>query len=224
MVEEDISGLPYREGQAERRTEPPLYEHIRAASAAGKTTALFLDELDKGRRSVCDTLLTLITNPRGTGPLQLPVETAIIAAANTPEWGGGDGIGDAMLSRFAIVPFAPDLKTWAKLTIDRYKSDFARQLVSDVISGVFPLLETTGEDWCEKRITSPRTIWLALDAISNKLPSIVPAISLVRGLLTPNAADRLISLYNASVNETRDAADKILRHQHAKQYHAPIRV
>ncbi len=224
MVEEDIAGLPYREGQIEMRTEPPLYARIRAADAAGKSTALFLDELDKGRRSVCDTLLTLITAPRGTGPLKLPESTAIVAAANTPEWGGGDGVGDAMLSRFAIVKFSPDVKKWADLTLARYGEGLANHLVRAVFDGTYPLIEVTGEEWHDKRVTCPRTIWYAMDALTGGMPSLAPREDLVRGLLTPNAADRLISMYRSTSHEVREVSDEILRSANKKDTHKPIRV
>jgi hypothetical protein len=67
---------------------PKFIEDLRNSKASNK--CLFLDELDKARREVADTILSLVTSPE---LFDLPNGVEIIAAANPPEWGGGDGYG-----------------------------------------------------------------------------------------------------------------------------------
>lgn len=207
MVEEDIAGLPYRDGESEKRTNPPFYERLHKASKAGKSTALFLDEIDKARRSVADTLLSLITSPRGYGVRQLPPDTIILGASNPPSWGGGDGISEAMSSRFSIIDYKPDIPSWCELTSAKY-GEFGELVSREVKKGHIPLLETTGEEWHTRRQTCPRTIWLSMDALMMKTP--FGSQEVVKGLVTPNVADRLISLYMMSHSQTRDITDQVL--------------
>src|SRR6267142_4440705 len=72
MVEEDIAGLPYKDKNGiEHRTVPCAIHNLYLADKEGKTTCLFLDEMDKARRSVADTLLTLVQSRR-VGNNKLP--------------------------------------------------------------------------------------------------------------------------------------------------------
>lgn len=179
-TEEDIAGLPYREGTKERRTTPPFIERLQKNKAKNK--CLFLDEIDKARREVADTLLTLITHPQEFG---LPEDVEIIAAANPPEWGGGDGVSQPMLSRFAIIDYKPDLEFWVELTKKQFAHlPFIEKLMEKISIGEIPLLEANGEGF-NFRLTCPRTWHLALQAISENKPE------LVTGLLTPNASSGL---------------------------------
>lgn len=182
-TEEDIAGLPYREGDCERRTQPPFIERLRAGTG---TKCLFLDELDKARREVADTLLSTIQDPQRFG---IPPGTDIRAAANPPEWGGGDGISKAMLSRFSVVRAIPDVKAWAAWARTKYP-DVAGVLrsVERVLAREIPLMESVGEEY-DWRLTCPRTIERAWQAI------IAGREDLVAGLLTPNAATGILACF-----------------------------
>jgi len=195
-TEEDIAGLPYREGNKERRTMPLFIENINKAVKKGKKTCLFLDELDKARREVVDTLLTLITHPTNFG---IPESVEIIAAANPPEWGGGDGISQPMLTRFCVIPFSPDVNEWVKLT-NKLFSDLTvtKKLTERISSGELPLMEHVGED-LEFRLTCPRTLHLALTAIREGEPEVI------FGLLTPNTASAIL----AFIDEDKDEESRI---------------
>lgn len=189
MTEEDIAGIPYRDGLYDMRTIPESIRNLEREAALGKTTALFLDELDKARRSVADTLLTLIAS-RKVGNTRLPVSTDIIAAANPPEWGGGDGISDAMLSRFTAIPVEPIVSEWVKWAKNTYDNPIAIDIINAVDCGEIPIADMAGED-LNRRITCPRTLAMALSYISSGSPS--PELR-IKGLLTPATASQVLNL------------------------------
>jgi hypothetical protein len=182
-TEEDIGGVPYREGTYDYRTIPALFRRLHEADAAGKTTALFLDELDKARRSVADTLLTLIQS-RKVGEAVLPQNTVIIAAANPPEFGGGDGISDAMISRFCCVEYTPEPEVWATWARGQFKSREACKVIDLVAKGSIPILDMTGEG-ITRRITSPRTLAMALTLVEDG------HAAMIGGLLTAGVASHI---------------------------------
>lgn len=192
LVEEDISGLPYREGQYDYRTVPAMFRRLEEADAAGKTTVLFLDELDKARRSVADTLLTLIAS-RKVGSATLPINTCIVAAANPPEFGGGDGIGEAMQSRFATLDYEPDVAAWCEWVEKQVNSRSAHTVIDAIRKGEMPIFDMTGEG-LDRRVSSPRTITMALRALERHGASSSAFEVLVRGLLTPAVASQALYL------------------------------
>lgn len=180
--EEDIAGLPYREGSTEKRTIPKFVNNINSVPK-NKTVCLFLDELDKSRREVADTLLTLITNPSHFG-IKRPID--IVAAANPVEWGGGDGISQAMQSRFSVIEAYVDKNKWAEWARKSY-SQYPKVLktIDKILNKEIPIIESNGEGY-DLRITCPRTIELAWKAMINGQED------LVYGLLTKNAASGII--------------------------------
>ncbi|MBU6232533.1 MAG: AAA family ATPase [Patescibacteria group bacterium] len=209
--EENIGGLPYRDGAHDYRTIPAMFRRLSDAAAAGKSTALFLDEIDKAERSVADTLLTLVASRQINGN-RLPADCAIIGAANPPEWGGGDGLSVPMLNRFAVVEFAPSPPEWGAWAMERHRSPRCAKIIQLVLSGTIPLLETVG-DGMETRTTSPRSlarVMRAVEAVDD-----ADALELiVRGLLTPNAAGKIIA---AIAVEDADVEILEAAKDHAKQ-------
>jgi hypothetical protein len=209
--EEDIAGLPYREGEKERRTIPPYIERIVEAHKLGKKTCLFLDEIDKARREVADTLLTLVTHPEHFG---LPSETDIVAAANPPEWGGGDGLSKPMASRFAIIEMKTDTEKWVSYMREKYTGkDIAQKIISLFENGEIPLLELTeNENQFNFRLSCPRTIEMAIRAISNGEEFIEEKIN---GLLTPNVGSAILTMFrknegfNVPFEQTQEVSRKI---------------
>lgn len=183
--EEDIAGLPYRDGNKEKRTLPKFVESINKIDNK-KTVCLFLDEIDKARREVSDTILTLITNPRYFG---ITREVDIVAAANPPEWGGGDGISQAMHSRFSVVQATIDIDCWEKWARKNYDNKGVLNCIDMILKKEIPILESNGEGY-DFRLTCPRTLELAWKAM------IQGKKHLVSGLLTPNAASGVILAFS----------------------------
>jgi len=220
MVEEDVAGLPYREGVHDLRTIPGLFRRLHAAADEGKTTCLFLDELDKARRSVADTLLTLIVSRR-VGDASLPSSTCIIGAANPPEWGGGDGVSDAMISRFSVVDFVPDVSAWVAWAGLRYTKQECHQVIQAVACGELPLIARTGEDF-SRRITSPRTLAMALDLVE-AFPTDIPQ-ALIQGLVTAATASQIMHLVTTTPNEVMKTSTQSARRAWNVTGRSPLRI
>lgn len=180
-VAEDIAGIPVAVDGNEVRLVQPWLVRLREAAARGMPTLLFLDELDKARRDVADTLLTLVASRHTAAGEALPAGTVIEAAANPPEWGGGDGISMPMLSRFCVRQFAID----PVIVRDRVAALGAvgAAAAAAIDAAEFPLVDAAGEglDW---RLTCPRTLELACmtGGTADELS----------GLLTPVAASAIL--------------------------------
>jgi hypothetical protein len=196
--EEDIAGLPYREGDKEKRTMPKFVENINTIPE-NKTCCLFLDELDKSRREVADTLLTLITNPEYFG---IKRKIDIVAAANPPEWGGGDGISQAMQSRFSVIESSVDIESFKNWALKKYTDKRIVKSIEKILKQEIPILEHVGEGY-NFRLTCPRTIELAWQALLEDKKE------LVFGLLTKNTASGLISCFETQEDKTQNIARKI---------------
>lgn len=221
LVEEDISGLPYREGDYDYRTIPALFRRLHDAADKGRSTVLFLDELDKARRSVADTLLTLVAS-RKVGSAALPGSTCIVAAANPPEFGGGDGISEAMISRFSVIDYVPDVCKWADWAAGQFESAVSGEVIEAVRSGEMPVFDVTGEG-LDRRITSPRTISMALRALEARGDS--PEFdTLVRGLLTPATASQVLHLVQRRDNVVMSKATQAARHAAKLKAIQPVRL
>lgn len=219
LCEEDIAGLPYRDGDYDYRTIPALFRRLSEADEAGKTTVLFLDELDKARRSVADTLLTLIQS-RAVGRAALPPKTCIVAACNPPEWGGGDGISEAMLSRFACVEYLPDVGEWVRWASKNYKAAASRRIIQAVECGDIPIIDKAGED-LSRRITCPRTIAMALSAIERMGEH---AAFVVGGLVTAGTASQMMMLATREESEVMQVSVAMARKSSLTKATTPIRV
>lgn len=215
LVEEDIAGLPYREGDYDYRTIPGIFRRLHEADAGGKSTVLFLDELDKARRSVADTLLTLIASRR-VGNTSLPERTCIVAAANPPEFGGGDGISEAMQSRFSTIDYIPDVGAWADWAWSQFSSDACKEVIKAVRQSEMAIFDMTGEG-LDRRITSPRTITMALRALDRHGAEGEAFDALVRGLLTPASASQVLHLARKIGNDVMSSAISVAKRSAVKQ-------
>lgn len=194
QTEEDIAGIPYREGTLEHRTIPPFIQRLQSAQG---TKCLFLDEIDKARREVADTLLTLVTHPEQFG---IPEGTDIVAAANPPEWGGGDGLSLPMMNRFSIIPFNPDFKAWSEYIIKKFgKLPFILEVIHKIESRELPFLESNG-DGLNWRMTSPRSIDNVLTVCTTENDK-DHVHNLVKGLVTPNFASGILLLFTKHFNQ-----------------------
>lgn len=224
-VEEDLAGLPYREDIYERRTIPPFLVRLQEAAKQGKTTCLFLDELDKARREVADTLLSLIASRRTPYGLELPEGTEIIAAANPPEFGGGDGISVPMLNRFSVQEFQVDPIKWGTWA----KSKFSNPVIKDVIllfmKGDLPLLDSIGEGLTLK-VASPRSITYALTVMQQHLDGQLDydsATADICGLLPMYIAAALVDKISVKSDDLIDTAIGIVRRSGTTSEATPYR-
>lgn len=221
MVEEDIAGLPYVQDGEERRAAPPWLTRLLDAESKGLSCCLFLDELDKARRAVADTLLTLVAN-RLVGSVRLPDSICIVAAANPPSSSGGDGISVAMLSRFAVVPVSPSVTGWVQWARQEFAEHASVHGIIDAVAcGEIPLYDESGEDF-DRRITCPRTIGLAMMAIC-KIGT--RSQSIVSGLVTAGVASFMMSLIRQEDSDVFQTTRRHVRtHNKSAQKGGPIRL
>jgi hypothetical protein len=206
MTEEDISGIPYREGDFEKRAIPPFVARLQQASLKNQKVCLLLDEMDKARREVSDTLLTLVTNQELFG---IPESVDVIACANPPEWGGGDGVSIPMMNRFTIINAVPDVVGFISFITNKYghlDNDFIQSFVDRIKNREIPLLERIGEDF-ELRTTSPRSLEMAISASLDKALKTDEKKEIIKGLLTTNAASGMISLFKSNANKGEGGVD-----------------
>ncbi|MFA5376175.1 MAG: AAA family ATPase [Dehalococcoidia bacterium] len=223
-AEEDVSGIPFIKDGEEQRTVPKFIRQLQEADRAGKTTCLFLDEIDKSRREVADTLLSLVVDP---GSFGIPESTVIMAAANPPEWGGGDGISSAMLSRWCVINMNMD-KDAVEHQISYWKDRYAGQrevleMVDRIMeqASVHGIIDCAGEG-LERRLTCPRTLTMALDSMAENDGDVVKIAS---GLLTRPFSSLFIS--NSKIFEIQSKVSRFqgkARKASSKSGHQPIRV
>lgn len=213
-TEEDISGMPFLRNGEEARTVPAFIRRLQKADEEGNSTCLFLDELDKSRREVADTLLSLVVDPKSFG---IPENTVLRAAANPPEWGGGDGISDAMLSRWCVVNETMDKKA-VQEQVEFWQARYAEcpkveSALTEILSvaETYGMIEASGEGLL-RRITCPRTITMVLDYLKDNDSGVDKVAA---GLLTPS----FTSVFSKSnrIRTARSAAKVALQHE-------PIRV
>ena len=182
MMEEDIAGIPFIENGEEKRAMPKFLREINKINKLypNEEICLFLDELDKARQEVADTLLTLIWS-RKYGEYELPDNCKIIAACNPSSYGGGNGISEPMLSRFSVINFVPDVKKWVEWCRKNYPE--FENIAKAVESKELPLFDSIGED-LDLRITSPRTLEMAMCCFDCEIAT---RNEKIKGLLTPQA-------------------------------------
>ena len=119
MTEDAVDGIPYiKEGQ-EYRAMPPFMKRLWELHDNGEQPVLFLDELDKARQSVADTLLSLVCGGYCSAG-EIPKNTKIIAAVNPEEWGGSDGLSDPMINRFMILDKTISKTSWIRYMLSKY--------------------------------------------------------------------------------------------------------
>ncbi len=119
----DLLGLPDKSGEI-TVFRPPYWFPI-----DGKPIVLFLDELNRARPEILQTIMDLALNKKLAGR-SLPKGSRIIAAANEGEEYQLTDLDPALVSRFNIFQFEPDVDEWLswakKKDVDKRVMDFIR--------------------------------------------------------------------------------------------------
>jgi len=122
----DLIGLPYKDEKT-GKTEfmPPYWFPI-----DGKPICLFLDELNRARPEILQTVMDLCLNRKLAGKL-LPEGSIVIAAVNQGDQYQLTDLDPALVSRFNIVNFKPTVQEWLlwanKVGVDSRVIDFIEE-------------------------------------------------------------------------------------------------
>lgn len=200
--DEDLNGLPYRDGQIERRTLPVWYTRLCDMAAFNDRVAVFFDEIDKTPVSVANTLLTLIESRRH-GDIILPTNCAIVAAAN-----GRGEISDALWERFAKIDCSVDFQATMTFLEAKAVSDPAKTFVTGLRSLAIPLVSLSDNttDPEKQRSLIPRTCELFIHAC-NEFPGDLPAlVDYAKGLFPPREVSKIQNLFAKGIES--QVADK----------------
>lgn len=122
----DLIGLPHFDEKT-HRTEflPPYWFPVE-----GEPVVLFLDELNRARSELMQSVMDLTLNKKLAGK-SLPKGSQIIAAVNAGDEYQVEELDPALVSRFNVYYFNPDVKDWlnwaAKSKLDERVLTFIRQ-------------------------------------------------------------------------------------------------
>ena len=122
----DLIGIPNR-NDATGKTEfmPPYWFPL-----DGKPIVLFLDELNRARPEILQTIMDLALN-RALAGRSLPKESRIISAINEGEQYQLTDLDPALVSRFNILNFRPTVQEWllwaGKAGVDRRVMEFIQE-------------------------------------------------------------------------------------------------
>ena len=152
----DLIGLPHKD-EATGKTEflPPYW-----FPTDGEPIVLFLDELNRARPEVLQTVMDLVLNRKLAGKA-LPEGSRIISAVNDGEEYQLTDLDPALVSRFNIYTFRPTPQEWLlwaeKSGIDprviNFINDHANMLDSDGVNQIDRGLEKTPDRRAWKRVS-----------------------------------------------------------------------
>lgn len=193
-----LAGLPPDEFAGQALPDGSIMPHPRIrrlhdAAESGKTTCLFLDEIDKAPPYLQAPLLSLVDTGLLPSGHSVPDGCAVVAAANPPEY-GGEPIERPMLRRFVVREFAPDVDQWADWA--EQQSPLLARVSRAVRRDEMPLLEEHGEGW-GWRSTSPATIELACRQLEHA-QSESEAVEILAGCVTASAASVIMAMWQQS--------------------------
>lgn len=197
----DLIGLPDKDNsQGKTIFRPPYWFPL-----DGKPIVLFLDELNRARPEVLQTIMDLALNRKLAGR-DLPAGSRIIAAVNEGEEYQLTDLDPALVSRFNIFRFEPSVEEWI---IWAQKKDVDYRVVSFIReNGTWldtdPSLEEGADTGLDK--TPDRRAWKRVsDVIKGKEDLEKNDILLISSIVGIKAANMFIKKMNQ--NKTIDAKE-----------------
>lgn len=185
----DLIGLPCKNEETGKTDfMPPYWFPI-----DGKPVVLFLDELNRARPEILQTIMDLALNRRLAGRI-LPEGSRIISAVNAGDQYQLTDLDPALVSRFNIVNFQPTVEEWLlwarKVNIDSRVTDFIQEnriwldKTPDAKEG-----EDTGLDK-----TPDRRGWKRVSDLIHGTSALTPVFSkAISGIVGPKAASAFLS-------------------------------
>lgn len=189
----DLIGIPNRNNTI-GKTEfmPPYWFPL-----DGKPIVLFLDELNRARPEVLQTIMDLVLN-RTLAGRKLPDGSRIISAVNDGDQYQLTDLDPALVSRFNVVTFRPTTQEWLlwadKVGVDARVRDFIRENPMwldknpDAKEGADTGLDKTPDRRAWKRVSD------ILKTAQDITPIVTKAISAIVG---PKAASALVGSVSA---------------------------
>lgn len=206
----DLIGLPNKDDKS-GKTEflPPYWFPV-----DGKPIVLFLDELNRARPEVLQTIMDLALNRKLAGKV-LPEGSRIISAVNEGEQYQLTDLDPALVSRFNIVSFRPSVQEWLlwaeKNSLDLRVRNFIRE--NPIWLDRDPDLKENSDTGLDK--TPDRRAWTRVSDILKMQPElsniVVKTISSIVGL---KAASAFVE--SAASNSILSGKDVLLEFQKHK--------
>lgn len=216
----DLIGLPNKD-ESTGKTDfmPPYWFPI-----DGKPICLFLDELNRARPEILQTIMDLALNRKLTGRI-LPEGSRIIAAVNEGDQYQLTDLDPALVSRFNIVTFAPtpqEWLLWAKKTgLDHRVIEFIQEdniwldKTPDAKEGADTGLDKTPDRRAWKRVSDIIKNAHTLSGVYSKAISSIVGAKAASAFLSSVSAHKILSgrdiLYN--FNEKRTVLDSYQIHE-----------
>lgn len=185
----DLLGLPDKDETTGKTTfMPPYWFPI-----DGKPIVLFLDELNRARPEILQTVMDLVLNRKLAGRA-LPAGSRIISACNDGEEYQLTDLDPALVSRFNIYTFRPSVEEWL-LWAEREGLD---QRVISFISANPELLDRSGDTKEDQGLEKDpdRRAWEKVARLLEKIGNPLPVHQkVVAGIIGIQAAAQLFSSF-----------------------------
>ena len=189
----DLIGIPNR-NNVTGKTEfmPPYWFPL-----DGKPIVLFLDELNRARPEVLQTIMDLALNRKLAGR-SLPEGSRIISAVNAGDQYQLTDLDPALVSRFNVVNFRPTAQEWLlwaeKAGVDGRVRDFIRE--NPMWLDKDPDAKEGADTGLDK--TPDRRAWKRVSDIQKAAGDINPVVTkAISGIVGPKAASALVSNVSA---------------------------
>ena len=189
----DLIGIPNR-NETTGKTDfmPPYWFPL-----DGKPIVLFLDELNRARPEVLQTIMDLALN-RTLAGRRLPDGSRIISAVNAGDRYQLTDLDPALVSRFNVVSFKPSVQEWLlwadKAGVDPRVRDFIRE--NPLWLDRDPDAREGADTGLDK--TPDRRAWKRVSDILGGLPEITPlATKAISAIVGPKAASALVGSISA---------------------------
>ena len=181
----DLLGLPNKDEETGRTTfMPPYWFPI-----DGKPIVLFLDELNRARPEILQTVMDLVLNRKLAGRA-LPEGSRIISACNDGEEYQLTDLDPALVSRFNIYTFRPSVEEWL-LWAEREGLD---ERVISFISANSDMLDRSGDTKEDQGLEKDpdRRAWEKVARLLENIQSPMPVHQkIVAGIVGIQAASQL---------------------------------
>ena len=201
----DLLGLPNKDEATGKTTFMPPYWF----PVDGKPIVLFLDELNRARPEILQTIMDLALNRKLAGR-RLPEGSRIIAAVNEGDQYQLTDLDPALVSRFNVITFAPTSQEWLlwakKAGVDQRVIDFIQEdpiwldKTPDAREGADTGLDKTPDRRAWKRVSDIIKSSSSLNTVHSKAISSVVGAKASSAFLASVSAHKILSgrdiLYN----------------------------